>query len=165
LTDAKGKKVNFKNTILIMTSNLGLGNNDGDQIGFGAANSKDDDMKDKVMEAFNDNFKPEFINRLDKIVLFNRLTKKDLSKIVNLELNKLSSRLSKSDINIKFDSTLKEYISGKAYLEDCGARPVRSIINDEIEPMITDIILSDGKDNRITLSIKNNKLNKITTRS
>lgn len=139
LTDAKGRKVNFKNTIIIMTSNLG---NDAIQeftIGFSEAISeknaekiRENEMRAKIQESLKEFFKPEFLNRLDEIIIFKSLDKKVISQIVELELTKVINRLKLKEIEINFSAKVKKLLAEKGYDPAFGARPLKRVIQNLI---------------------------------
>ncbi len=128
LTDAQGKKINFKNTIIIMTSNVGS-----QYILSG--------QKDKFEEEMKKYFKPEFLNRLDDVIMFNKLSKKDIEAIIQIQLNNLSRRLKELDYTISFDKSNIDKILNQSYDENFGARPIRRFIQKHIENDISKQIL------------------------
>jgi len=131
LTDAKGRTASFRNTILIMTSNLGSEHiAKMSSLGFlaGKAGKDREDLKGKVMEALRENFKPEFLNRIDEIVIFNHLGKPEIKEIVELELRKVAERLSQKDIEIKISQQVKDILAEKGFDPNLGARPLKRII-------------------------------------
>ena len=134
LTDSKGRVINFKNTIIIMTSNLGNEVIKQYTIGFNAGetdNKKDwrqDEMKDKIDKILRDHFKLEFLNRIDEIVLFKSLPKEALEKIVDLELAKVENRLHNKNITLKISAKVKKMLAEKGYNPTYGARPLKRII-------------------------------------
>ena len=134
LTDAKGRVVSFRNTIIIMTSNIGSEYiTEMKSVGFdnGKSGKKElaESVKEKVLAALKDYFKPEFLNRIDEIVIFNYLGKKEIRKIVDLELNKVSERLKKAkDIKIRFSKEIKNYLVEKGFDPNLGARPLKRVI-------------------------------------
>jgi len=137
LTDAKGRTVNFKNSIIIMTSNVG---SDiiykSKTVGFeeerGSGSVGEKEMREKVMASLRENFKPEFLNRLDEIMIFHPLKKKDLESIVELQLQKVKERLEKQEIKVKIQASVKAYLSEKGYEPMFGARPLKRVIQNEI---------------------------------
>jgi len=139
LTDSKGRTVNFKNTIVIMTSNLGneiikqysIGFNDGSDERSAVA-SHDDQMKDKIDKILRSNFKLEFLNRIDEIVLFKSLSKDTLENIVDLELAKIQKRLNNKDISLRISPKIKKLLAEKGYDITFGARPLKRIIQSKI---------------------------------
>lgn len=147
ITDSKGRKADFKNTIIIMTSNAGAENIISPKV-MGFSTDKDNEhdyllMKDKVMEEVRRLFRPEFLNRLDEIIVFRQLTKEDIRDIAKLMLDEFSSRL-KQEKGIKMSVTdnALELIIDKGYDEKYGARPLRRTIQSMIEDSIADEILS-----------------------
>lgn len=167
LTDAKGKRVNFRNTIIIMTSNIGMHKlNEQATIGFsGGKNSKTissdyEKMKDEVIKDLKSEFRPELLNRLDKIIVFKSLGKKELLEITKLQLANLAQRMTQNKINIQFNSDVVKFIAEKGYDPKFGARPIRRAISEEIEDPLSEAILS-GKFNTggtIKINITNNKI-------
>lgn len=154
LTDSKGRTVNFKNTIIIMTSNLGNEVIKQYSIGFSdAANEKEeikihgDEMKEKIDQILRDNFKLEFLNRIDEIVIFKSLDKDTLSKIVDLELDKVEKRLIDKNIKIRIAAAVKNLLAEKGYDITFGARPLKRIIQNKIlDELALDIIEGKIKD-------------------
>lgn len=146
LTDAKGVKVDFKNTIIIMTSNAGYGMSDGvKKIGFGSKVDKDtsEAREEKAKKALEETFRPEFINRLDKIVVFNSLSKEDCTAIVDIELKKMAKRLVNKNITISWDSKLINHILDIGYSEKFGARNIKRKIQEVVEDTLADYIISE----------------------
>jgi ATP-dependent Clp protease ATP-binding subunit ClpB len=137
LTDAKGRVVNFKNTIIIMTSNIG---NEVIQeyssLGFTSRDKKETvkekEFESKVKSELKNYFKPEFLNRIDEIVIFHSLTKNEISQIVDLQLNIVAERLSKKGIKIEVTDKAKSFIAKKGYEPAFGARPLKRVIQNEI---------------------------------
>ncbi|MDD4412445.1 MAG: AAA family ATPase [Patescibacteria group bacterium] len=151
LTDSKGRTVNFKNTIIIMTSNLGNQIIQDYSIGFAdttdkkkVAETKAEEMKDKINKTLRQHFKLEFLNRIDETVVFKSLSKEDLAAIVDLELTKVESRLKNKDIKIKIAKKVKEMLTDKGYDQTFGARPLKRKIQEFIlDELAMDII--EGK--------------------
>jgi len=173
LTDSKGRKVNFKNTIIIMTSNLGNEVIKQYSIGFGGGENKEqndkyrqEEMKEKIDKILRDYFKLEFLNRIDEIVVFKNLQKESLEKIIDLELLKVENRLKNKNIAIKISQKVKKHLAEKGYDPAFGARPlkrvIQSIILDElalniIEGRVKDgdkVLLDIGAKNDILVSVK-----------
>jgi ATP-dependent Clp protease ATP-binding subunit ClpA len=152
LTDAKGRKVNFKNTIIIMTSNLGTEIMQ-EYHGLGFAHDSEGSTREsrdrkeaesKVMEALRKHFRPEFLNRLDEIIIFGSLKKSDIEKIVDLQLELVKDRLAKKNIKLKVSADLKDFIVKKGFDPIYGARPLkRAIQNLILNPLAQKIL--DGK--------------------
>ena len=164
LTDAKGRVVSFKNTILIMTSNIGseyiteMGS-----LGFlGEKKEKEKEtLRDKILNSLKENFRPEFINRIDEIIIFNYLDKNDIKRIVDLELNKVAQRLMKSRrIEIKVSEKAKELLAEKGYDPNLGARPLRRVIQkDVLDPLALKIVSNIVRDgDRIFVDVEDNKI-------
>ncbi len=156
LTDSQGRKINFRNTVMIMTSNLG-GKliTDKAQLGFGSKeiDSKESykEMKKMVMDKVKDEFRPEFINRLDDLVVFHQLTEKELFNIADLMLDQLRSRLlEKHALGLELTADAKELLVDEGYDPKYGARPMRRAIENLIENKISDRLLQDDfADNNI----------------
>jgi len=131
LTDAKGRVASFKNAILIMTSNVGS-EHIAKMGSLGFLGERDTaartDLKDKVMEALRENFRPEFLNRIDEIVIFNYLGREEIKKIVDLELQKVVERLQAKDIEIKTTQTAKDVLAERGFDPNLGARPLKRVI-------------------------------------
>ena len=148
LTDSKGRTVNFKNTIIIMTSNIGAQYIDRMQtIGF--ASSTDDKhtydgMKDKVMSALKDGFKPEFLNRIDEIILFDVLGPEAIRKIVDIEVKKIHARLAEKEITLEFKESVYDYLAKEGYSPQYGARPLRRLIQSKVLTPLASMMITDG---------------------
>ncbi|MBU4332719.1 ATP-dependent chaperone ClpB [Patescibacteria group bacterium] len=127
LTDAKGRRVNFKNAIIIMTSNIGSDIIQKEAIGFSDHKFKNE-TKDKIMDLVREQFKPEFLNRVDEIIMFHSLTKNDIKQIVELQLAQAAKRLEAKNIKLEFSDKLKEFITNKGYDPVYGARPLKRVI-------------------------------------
>lgn len=167
LTDAQGRRVDFKNTVIIMTSNLGakeiLGNVSS-KLGF--SNGSDDKglsehekIKNKVMDEVKRAFKPEFLNRIDDIIVFDRLSEKDIKAIAELMLKSLKERLTANEIDISFSDAAIEKIAKSGFDPVYGARPLRRAIQNEIEDMLSEEII-DGNisgGDKITLDVSEDK--------
>ncbi|MCX6742988.1 MAG: ATP-dependent chaperone ClpB [Candidatus Parcubacteria bacterium] len=138
LTDAKGRAVNFKNTIIIMTSNLGNQLLKEVSLGFEdktikkEAKMDEEKMKEKVYEALKAQFKPEFINRLDEIIIFHPLAKKEIEKIIDLQLEIVKERLAEKKIKLEFTPKLEEFLAEKGFDPQFGARPLKRVIQNQI---------------------------------
>ena len=155
LTDAKGRRVNFKNTMIIMTSNLGSNLFQNKSIGFDLG-SKSSEVKEQILENLRRNVPPEFINRLDGVVVFNRLKRTDLDKIVNLRLKELASRLKEHKLVLEVTLEAKDYLVEKGFDEVFGARPLKRLIADKIESQISDLMLKT-----VNLSDKTLKIDRL----
>ncbi len=173
LTDARGKHVNFRNTMVILTSNIGTNQlNRQAAIGFQAkgpgrkkANDEFEKMKNEITNNLKQEFRPEFINRLDNIIVFRPLDQSDITKIINLNLKQLAERLQPLGFKLEFDRRIDKLIMEKGYDPNYGARPVRRAISDLIEDPLSEAILANTikkgdkvkffvKDHRIIFSVK-----------
>ena len=147
LTDAAGRKVNFKNCMVIMTSNVGVKKlmDFGTGVGFGTKSKleKSDEIKESLLtDELKKQFPPEFLNRLDDVVIFKSLTKEQIGKIVDLEINKLVKRVSEIGYTLQINKTAKEYLVDVGYDEEYGARPLNRSIQKHIEDPVSEEILS-----------------------
>tara|TARA_R110001583_G_scaffold113162_2_gene263579 strand:+ start:16488 stop:18512 length:2025 start_codon:yes stop_codon:yes gene_type:complete len=148
LTDGSGRKVNFKNTLIIMTSNVGAKKSQefSTQLGFTTASTsstKEEHKKEIIKKELKNTFKPEFINRIDEIVFFNMLKTKEVKQITKLELDKLMSRLKEMKYEISYESSVVNFITKEGFDENFGARPIRRTIQDKIEDFISEEVLRD----------------------
>ena len=153
LTDGQGNTVNFKNTVIIATSNAG----------FGYGQDKDDENKVDVMERIAPFFRPEFLNRFNAVIEFNQLSKDDLKKIVDLMLDQVNKTLAKKEITLDVTEAAKELLMEQGYDKTMGARPLRRVIESEIRDNVTDFyldhidakhLLADVVDGHIVISDK-----------
>ena len=165
ITDSKGRKVSFKNTILIMTSNAGASRiMEPKKLGFNSEENEKQDyekMKANVMEDVKRIFRPEFINRIDDIIVFHSLGKNEVGKIVNIMLNQFKHRVKEQmDIDIRFADSAKKYITQEGYDKKYGARPLRRMIQNKIEDTLSDEILNGNVTNgdSITISVRNKEV-------
>ena len=146
LTDSSGRKVDFKNTIIILTSNIGAKNiTDKSKMGFGALKDEKEDyeeIKKIVLNEAKKNFKPEFINRLDEIIVFRKLSKENVILITEKLLNEFKDRVLKKNINISFDKAVIEHISNVGYEPEYGARPLKRAIQANIEDLLASEIIN-----------------------
>ena len=145
LTDAQGRTVDFKNTVIIMTTNLGT-RDISKSLGLGFANSDDDltnyeRMKGKVSDELKSHFRPEFLNRIDDIIVFHQLTKPQIIQIVDLMLKNLDDRLQTKDMGIELTPAAKDLLAERGYDPLLGARPLRRVIQREIEDSLSERIL------------------------
>ena len=164
LTDGKGRKVNFKNTIIVLTSNIG-----GEfidrlaHIGFGKAGATEatryEETKEKVMDALKEHFRPEFLNRLDDIITFNILTKEALAKIVDTQVEDVMKRLVHKRIALVIELEVRTWLADKGYNPQYGARPLRRKIQDKILTPIASLMVEQGimEGGTVTVSIKNDE--------
>ena len=165
LTDSKGRHINFKNTIIIMTSNVGASMiTTTSKLGFSVADDEQKDkyehLKDTVMEEMKKAFRPEFLNRIDDIIVFAHLSKPEIRQIVDLMLNDLFKRLESQNLNIEVTEEVKDYLGDAGYSEAYGARPLRRLIQKKIEDGLAEEILS-GKyqqGDKIVLKLKDQKI-------
>ncbi|MBC8569736.1 ATP-dependent Clp protease ATP-binding subunit [Zongyangia hominis] len=144
LTDSQGRKVNFKNTVIIMTSNLGaqsLAN--GGNLGFVTGKADDKSMKNDMLKELKRLFKPEFVNRIDEIIVFSRLREEDVQRIAVLLLQRLSGRLTGIGIGLRFTPQAIEKLAEKGYDATYGARPLRRLIQSEIEDPLAEKLLQN----------------------
>jgi len=164
LTDSRGFTVNFRNTIIILTSNIGseLFKKVG-SIGFAKSEEKKfEEYKEEIMRKLKEYFRPEFLNRIDEIIIFKPLTKEDLEKIVDIQLNKIKEMLIKKGINVVFEDKVKKLLIEKGFDPEFGARPLKRVIQKLILDKLSEqIIASQIKPNKkivFTLT-QNNELN------
>jgi ATP-dependent Clp protease ATP-binding subunit ClpC len=144
VTDSLGRKINFKNTLIILTSNLGVKKlqDFGTGIGFSSSTYGEEEMKKEIlMKEMKNFFSPEFINRIDDTIVFNSLTNDDIKKITEIELKKLVFRLNEMKYKISYDDTLVDYLSKVGYDEMYGARPLKRAIQDKVEDLLSDEVL------------------------
>jgi ATP-dependent Clp protease ATP-binding subunit ClpC len=168
LSDAKGRKVDFRNTIILMTSNVGA-----DVIGrsttLGFARNQDtadsereayDEMKEKVLEALKRIFRPEFLNRLDGVMVFHALTKDQIKEIVDLEVDKVQLRLAEHGLSLQLTEAAREYLAEKGYDPNLGARPLRRVIQSELEDALSEAVLAGqfGEDAVIEVDMQDSEL-------
>jgi ATP-dependent Clp protease ATP-binding subunit ClpB len=156
VTDAKGRKVNFKNTVIIMTSNIGsqliLSSKKRGEFGFHDENKKhsaDEAIRDKVMDELHEHFRPEFLNRVDEVIIFDSLNETDIKKIVELQLKVVEKRLlGEKKIALEVDEKAKKYLAKEGYNPDYGARPLKRVLQtkllDKLALSIIDGTISDG---------------------
>ena len=143
LTDNKGKLVNFKNTIIILTSNVGASLvNQKPSFGFAPDDEEDDELKDTIYEALKKKFSPEFLNRLDDIIVFRKLSREDCSRIADILLEKLKKRLLEQNIYLTIAASAEDVVLNDGYDEVYGARPLRRAIQRDIEDMLSEEIIS-----------------------
>jgi ATP-dependent Clp protease ATP-binding subunit ClpB len=148
LTDAKGRVVNFKNTVIILTSNIGAQYIDKmEEIGFSQDKSKQteyEDVKDKVMKALKDNFRPEFLNRLDDVIIFDILSEKAVAEIVNIQLEIVRKRLDAKEIKLVLSKEVIIYLAREGYNPQYGARPLKRLIQEKILNPVASLMISRG---------------------
>jgi len=162
LTDGKGRKVNFKNTIIVLTSNIG-----GEfidklaHLGFGTADATDatryEETKEKVMDSLKEHFRPEFLNRLDDIIIFDPLAKEALARIVDNQVEEVMKRLAHKRITLKIEPEVHTWLAEKGYNPEYGARPLRRTIQDTILTPLASMMVDQGllEGGTVTVSLKN----------
>lgn len=165
LTDSKGRTVDFKNTILIMTSNVGSELLKKSDIGFGRSASanqqvRKEEIERKIKESLKDTFKPEFLNRIDEIVNFNSLTKEDIRKIVYLELAKVKKMLAEKKVTLYLDEAVLDHLANEGYNEEYGARPLKRLIQKELEDKLSHMLIAGQltEGDEVDATLKNNQL-------
>ena len=147
VTDSLGRKVDFRNTIIILTSNIGTRDlkDFGDGVGFGTSAKKsntDARARATIESALKKAFSPEFLNRIDDIIIFNALEKEDIKKIIDLELNKLYKRLEKLNYKVQLTDEAKDFIAEKGWDKDFGARPLKRAIQKYIEDLLAEMLVN-----------------------
>ncbi len=162
LTDAKGRKVNFRNTIIIMTSNIGAQYIDKmEQIGFSVGDGSDANnyrmAKEKVQASLKDYFRPEFLNRIDEIIIFNILSPESVKEIVGIQVKEVVGRLASKDITLNISQEVYEFLAKEGYNPHYGARPLRRLIQDKILTKVASLMVSRGvlSGGSVTVGIKN----------
>lgn len=165
ITDSQGRKVDFKNTIIIMTSNTGAQRIiDPKKLGFVTASNADtehEDMKKNVMDEVKQNFKPEFLNRIDDIIVFRALTEDDVRNISNLLLKELKQRVAlQMEIQLKFGDAVKKLIFEKGYDKKYGARPLKRAIQTNIEDVLAEAVLKGEikRGDTVQVTVRNDKV-------
>jgi len=165
LTDSHGKEVNFKNTIIIMTSNIGTDKILSEKsLGFAISNTKIENVSDKVMGELKKVFRPELINRIDEKIVFQPLSEENILKIVDLELDRMIKRIEEKGYKISVDASVKKFLADNGYDKDYGARPLKRAITTYVETPIAKFLLGkkvkpgttiklkfDAKDNVVTV--------------
>ena len=151
LTDGQGRKVSFKNCIIIMTSNIGSRL-------ILEAKTLDKKTKQNIEKELHTAFKPEFLNRIDALVFFNRLTQDTITKIAHLQLNQLIKRLQAKDIQFTINKGVAEFVGEKGYNPEFGARPLKRAIQEYITVPLSQFLLKYPDTKKITLSEKDNKI-------
>ncbi|HYE59567.1 MAG TPA: AAA family ATPase, partial [Candidatus Kapabacteria bacterium] len=161
LTDAKGRKVNFKNTVIIMTSNVGsemimeMGRRG--EFGFGekgkTPGKQEKIMKDKIMEALRETFKPEFLNRIDEIIIFHPLSEEEIRHIVDLQISLIAKRMEERKITLDVTDKAKDWLGKKGYDPNLGARPLRRVLQTEVLDKLAVKILDGSVVNGDTVTV------------
>ena len=138
ITDSQGRTVNFENTVIVMTTNAGSANSI-NTVGFGG--SSDDKDRQRAMKALGDFLRPEFLNRVDEIVYFHKLTEENFRVIADLMLGELRDVMAEHDMSLHWDDSVRDYLVKKSFSEEYGARNLRRIIQKDIEDAIaTEVI-------------------------
>ncbi|OQQ99633.1 ATP-dependent Clp protease ATP-binding subunit ClpC [Ligilactobacillus salivarius] len=156
LTDSKGRKVDFRNTIIIMTSNLGAtALRDEKSVGFGAKDVSDDyeAMAAKVRETLKKTFRPEFLNRLDETVVFHSLNKEEIHQIVKLMAKNIIDRIKEQNINLKITPAAIDIVAETGFDAEYGARPIRRVLQDKIEDLLSEELLTGNIETGATVTI------------
>ncbi len=162
LTDSFGRKIDFRNTIIIMTSNLGADLiRRSTEVGFGVQEGMLDfkSIQEKIESSVKKGFKPEFINRLDGIVIFKPLDRVQLLSVIELEIKKVQARLARKHIGLTLDEKAKEFLVAKGFQPEMGARPLRRVIEHDLEdPLAEKLLLNPGKGGNWFVSVAEEKL-------
>jgi ATP-dependent Clp protease ATP-binding subunit ClpC len=149
LSDAKGRKVDFRNAIIVMTSNIGADMIKKQTLGFQLKRDEEveekisyEDMRKKLNDSLKRAFRPEFINRLDSVIIFRSLNREDIEKIVSLELDKVAERLKEHDLTLTATPAALAALADEGYDSEFGARPLRRVIQQKVEDPLSDRLLS-----------------------
>ena len=167
VTDSLGRKINFKNTLIILTSNLGVKKLQDFGTGIGFSNNtyaNEEAKKQVLMKEMKNFFSPEFLNRIDDTIVFNSLSPEDIKKITDIELKKLVTRLKDMKYTITYDDTLIEYLAKVGFDESYGARPLKRAIQDKVEDLLSEEVLTgkmiEGKTYQIKMDGEEIKIQK-----
>ena len=154
LTDGQGRTVNFKNTVIIMTSNIGTSYLQG------MSSQNRQDTENKVMSALRAQFAPEFLNRIDEIIIFNPLGKEEIKKIVDIQLSEVNQRLKEKDLKLEYSEKVKNYLAEKGFDPDYGARPLKRVIQREIlDSLAKDLLEGKFKEGaKIRINLEDSRL-------
>jgi ATP-dependent Clp protease ATP-binding subunit ClpB len=148
LTDGQGHKVDFRNTLIVMTSNLGA------EFLVSQPEGQDSDaVKDQVMAVVRASFRPEFLNRVDEIILFHRLKRADMTRIVDIQLARLQKLLEERKITIRLDAAAREWLADKGYEPAYGARPLKRVIQKSLQDPLAELILAGGVKDGDTVTV------------
>ncbi|HSH36486.1 AAA family ATPase [Schnuerera sp.] len=165
LTDSKGRTVDFKNTVIIMTSNVGATTiRKQNVLGFSLASEEEKEeyekMKETIMDGLKKTFRPEFLNRIDEVIVFHSLREEDIKEIVSIMIKDLEKRMKKLNINIKVTDKIIEHISKEGFDPVYGARPLERTITKMIEDQLAEEILKGkvSKDDDILIDFKDDRL-------
>jgi ATP-dependent Clp protease ATP-binding subunit ClpC len=157
VTDSLGRKINFKNTLIILTSNLGVKKLQDFGTGIGFSNNmyaNEEAKKQVLMKEMKNFFSPEFLNRIDDTIVFNSLSPEDIKKITDIELKKLVARLKDMKYTITYDNTLIDYLAKVGFDESYGARPLKRAIQDKVEDLLSEEVLTGKMIENKTYTIK-----------
>lgn len=162
LTDSFGRKVDFRNTIIIMTSNVGADLiRKSTEVGFGASEGSLDyeHIKEKILAAVKKQFKPEFLNRLNDTIIFHPLNREELLQVIELEIKKMQERLNKREVYLTLDDAAKGFLVDKGFQPEMGARPLRRTIEQFLEdPLAEKLLLHPGEGRQCMVTLENNQL-------
>jgi len=162
LTDAKGRVVNFKNTVVILTSNVGSAFiNKMERIGFGSGEgNKHEELKEKVLDSLKDTFRPEFLNRVDEIIVFSVLSKEAVRSIVGIQIEEVKKRLADKEIIMHVNDEVLDYLSKEGYDPQYGARPLKRLIQNKILTPVATLMISQGvmEGGIVSVNMKNNEV-------
>ena len=144
LTDSQGRTVNFKNTIIILTSNVGVSTipKNTSSLGFGDAKDNSVNVREHLLKALKNTFRPELLNRIDQTIIFERLKKEDIAKIADIMLKSLATKLAERGISFTLSKSAMDEIITRGYDPEYGARPLRRFIEQKIEDGLAEAILS-----------------------
>ena len=148
ITDSLGRKIDFRNTVIIMTSNVGAEKIAGGlaPLGFGGSDAANQAESEKILSIAKKHFKPEFLNRVDDLIIFRKLEKNDLVKIIDIELRRLKERLGARKLSLKVSKNVKEYLISQGYQPEFGARPLRRAVERYIEDPLAEELLKGNFD-------------------
>jgi len=155
ITDSHGKVINFENTIIIMTSNAG---SDWKASSLGFVSQEKDALKNKLDDALKQIFRPEFLNRVDEIVVFDKLSKEEILKICGKQISELKEMLQEKNISFEVSNEVIEYLADKGFSEIYGARPLRRLISKELEDKIAEIVIANAQISKIIAYIKDGEI-------
>ena len=162
LTDSLGRKVDFKNTIIIMTSNIGSRElkDFGAGVGFNTSTITKERSQSVITKALNQRFSPEFLNRIDDIIMFGALEKESIFKIIDLELNSFYKRIHELGFNLEITPAAKEFLAEKGYDKQYGARPLKRAIQSHVEDALAEILLRNEAlvGDTILVDVNNDKI-------
>ena len=162
LTDSLGRKINFSNTVLIMTSNIGARRlkDFGTGVGFGTSAQKSQEKshaKSVIENALKKSFAPEFLNRIDDVVMFNNLERADIDKIIDIELSKLFSRVDQLGYQLELSDEAKDFIAEKGFDKEFGARPLKRSIQKYVEDALAEEIINSKLQEGDTINLTINE--------